>query len=135
MKTSTRIILCLVGGFALSTSPRAATVEARDHPYKNIPATNVFRLKSPPPRPASKPPEQPPPPKITLQGITTVPGRAHVLFKVMMPARPPEPAKEIPYVLVEGEHEGEIDVLEINEQSGIVTFSNHGVVQVLALER
>jgi hypothetical protein len=118
----------------MSTSTRAATVELRDHPYKNIPATNVFRLKSPPPPEPPKPPPTTPPPKITLQGVTTIPDRPHVLFKVMMPAKPPEPAKEMAYVLSEGERAGEIEVLDINEQAGTARFMNHGVEQTLALK-
>ena len=132
MKISTRILLCLLGGFALSTGARAATAESRDHPYRNIPATNVFRLKSParPERPGPLPP-----PKITLQGIATVLPRPHALFKVMMPAKTSEPAKETSCVLSEGEREGEIQVLEINERDGTVKFLNHGVEQTLALPR
>jgi hypothetical protein len=135
MRTPAKIFLCFLGGFALSASTRAATVataESSNHPYQNIPATNVFRLKSPA-QPEPVPP--PPPPQITLQGFTTIPGRAHVLFKVMMPAKPPEPAKEIAYVLSEGEREGEIRVLEINEQAGTAKFINHGVEQTLARQR
>jgi len=132
MKTSTKIFLGIVGGCALSVSARAATADQGDHPYKGIPVTNVFRLKTP-----ALPPEQPkpPPPSITLQGIATITGRRQALFKVAMPARPLDAAKEISYVLSEDERAGEIEVLEINEQSGTVKFSNHGVVQVLTLKQ
>ena len=125
MKLANRILLCLLSGWVLSPSSRAATVEPQEHPYQNIPAANVFRLRFPLP-------EQPPPPKITLQGITTVLG-PYVLFKVRMPGKPPEPAKEIACMLREGEREGEIEVVEINEKTGTAKFRNHGIEQVLVL--
>ena len=130
MRALAKVVLCILGSFAAST--RAETIESRDHPYKNIPAANVFRLKSPA-RPEGPVPL--PPPKITLQGLTTVLPRPHVLFKVMMPATSSEPAKETAFVLGEGEREGEIQVLEINERAGTVRLLNHGVEQTLALPR
>ena len=136
MKTSAKHLLCTLTGLALSTlnQTQAANVESRDHPYKFISATNVFRLKTLVIRPEQHKPPKPPPPTITLQGITTICGQLEALFKVAMPAKPPESVKEIACVLTEGEREGEIEVLEINVQSGTVKFSNHGVVQVLALK-
>lgn len=134
MKTSTKHLLCLLAGLVPPTlnQTQSATLDSRNHRYKNIPATNVLRLKTPPLHPEQP---KPLPPTITVQGIATITGRRQALFKVAMPARPPDAAKEISYVLCEGEREGEIVVLEINEQSGTVKFSNHGVVQVLTLKQ
>ena len=133
MKARQEIFLLFVGGCALNMSADAAKLDSAGHPYSAIAATNVFRLKVPR---EPKPPEPvpiPPPPLITLQGITTISGYREVLFKVTMPARPPEPAREIAYVLSEGQREGEIEVLEINERAGTARFRNHGVEQLLTL--
>jgi hypothetical protein len=128
MKTPSSIVVCFMGGCVLGTAG------SPNHPYKVIPATNVFRLRSPPAKQAETP-EQMPLPKITLQGITTILGRRQALFKVTLPARPPEPAKEIACVLSEGERVGEIEVLEINMPSSTVKFKNHGLEQSLTLQR
>ena len=132
MESATCLLLYLLSGWMLCTSSRAATLGSRDRPYGNIPAKNVFRLKSPAPSKLALPPQ---PPTITVQGVTTIPGYPYVLCKVMLPAKPPEPAREIAYVLREGEREGEIEVLEINAHTGTVMFDNHGVQQRLAPRR
>jgi len=132
LKTPTSISLCILGGFTWCATGQAATAEAGEHPYRCIAATNVFRLKSPPAS-TPEPVPTPPLPKITLQGITTIDGQREVLFKVTMPARASEAAKEVAYVLSEGQREGEIEVLEINELAGTARFRNHGVEQVLKL--
>lgn len=124
--------MCALSAFVLGANTQAATADSAGHPYKNIPAANIFRLKSPSPEP-SEPPQAPPPPIITLQGITDICGRPQALCKVATPNGPPGPARELAYVLSEGERAGEIEVLEINGRSGTVKFRNHGVVQTVAL--
>lgn len=128
--------LCLLCGVAWSTSVLAAMTDGRANPYATIPTANVFRLKplSPTNEP-SDPQPSPPPPVITLQGITTLPCGSQVLFKVTLPAKPPEPAKVVALVLSEGEREGEIEVLRVNALAGTVTFRNHGIEQVLSLRK
>lgn len=133
MKSSQGFLLCLLTGATLGPSIRAATADAAEHPYKVIAATNVFRLKSPPASESQKPLPAPPPPQVTLQGITTIYGYRAALFKVTISARQSAPAKAIACVLGEGQREGEIEVLQINEHAGTVRFRNHGVEQVLTL--
>lgn len=123
-----------MGGCALGTIASATTPDSSNHPYKMIPATNVFRLKSPLAK-QSEPPEQMPLPKITLQGITTILGRPQVLFRITPRSKPVGQEKETSHVLSEGERVGEIEVLEINMPSSTVKFKNHGVEQSLALPR
>jgi hypothetical protein len=135
MKTRPEILLLVVGGCALSVSTQAAKVDSADHPYKAIAATNVFRLKSAPEPEQPKPLPVPALPLITLQGFTTITGQREVLFKVTTSARPPEPAREIAYVLSEGQRMGEIEVLAVSVQARMARFSNHGVEQVLTLGR
>jgi hypothetical protein len=54
---------------------------------------------------------------------------------VQMPARPPEPAKEQSFILTEGQREGQIEVLEIDEKLGSIKFNNFGTVVTLTLEK
>jgi len=114
-------------------SARPVTADAQANPYQAIIGRNVFSLKPPPPPPR---PEdlikKQPPPNIKLQGLTTINGRRQVLFKAMMPAKPPERSQpqEVSFVMNEGERQGEIEVLEINEQTGTIKFSNHGETQL-----
>jgi hypothetical protein len=76
-------------------------------------------------------PPLPPPPLIVLQGLTNINRRRQVLFKVQKSGAP---AREISCVLSEGERQGEIAVLEIDEKSGTVKFNNHGIEQTLNLK-
>ena len=103
-------------------------------PYEAIVGRNVFGLK--PPTPVTNVVETPtvPAPKIRLQGLTTILGRRQVLFKAMLPAKPGEPAREQASVLSEGQREGEIEVLEINEITGTVKFNNYGYPQTLNMK-
>jgi len=113
--------VCLVAGISVS----AVTPE---NPYGKIVARNLFGLKDPPPPPDPES-NKPPPPGIYLQGLTTILGRNQVLFKVSMPARPPQPAGDVSKMLAEGEREDEITVLEINMAERTVKFDNHGTVE------
>ncbi len=105
------------------------------NPYEAIAGRNVFSLKPPPPPPN---PEdlikKDPPPKIRLQGLTTILGRRQVLFKSQTPAKPGQPAKDESYVLSEGERQGEIEVVAIDENAGTVKFNNHGTVETLNMK-
>ena len=91
---------------------------------------NVFGLKPPPPPPDPEA-NKPPPPKITLQGITTFGGIKRALFKVQMPPKPGDPAKgEQSFILAEGQRDGDIEVLEINDEPGseFVKVNNFGTI-------
>jgi hypothetical protein len=108
-----------------------------DNPYQAIVGRNVFSLKPPPlpPNPEDLVKKEPPP-KIKLQGLTTILGRRQVLCKVMMPAKPPErpQPQEMSLVMSEGDRQGEIEVVEINDEVGSVKFKNHDVVQLLNMK-
>lgn len=121
------VLLLASGGRVLAASTQA-------NPYEPIVDRNVFGLKPPP-----EPPAQPPPPaplaKITLTGITTILGNKLVLMKVSIPAKPPEPARELSLTLTEGQREGEIEVVSINDKTGDVKVTNGGQEQLLNIER
>jgi hypothetical protein len=70
-----------------------------------------------------------------LTGITTILGNKLVLMKVSIPAKPPEPARELSFTLTEGQREGEIEVVSIDDKSGDVKVTNGGQEQLLNIER
>lgn len=133
--------LFALAGVLLSGHPCQAISPASDGPnpnsadhYRAIVDRNVFGLKAPPPPPDPEA-NKPPPPKITPTGITTILGNKRALFKVQLPARPPEPAKEQSYILTVGQREGQIEVLEIDEIAGSIKFNNYGSIVTLTLEK
>ena len=101
-----------------------------NNPYVPIVERNIFGL-NPPQVVAPVAPE--PPSTITPNGIMTIFGTRQVLFKVAIPPRPPEPAKEVSCILSEGQRQDDIEVTHIDEKAGVVTFNNHGVVQEIPL--
>lgn len=70
-----------------------------------------------------------PPPKITLTGITTILGPAEALYTVAGG----DPQQDKSYFLKEGQEEGGVAVVKIDTSKNVVTFSNHGVRQDIAL--
>jgi hypothetical protein len=116
----------------LGMGTQVLSAGAPENPYQGIVDRNVFDLK-PPVDPASLVPPALPPPKITLTGFTTILGNKRVLFKVQLPPRPPAPAKEEFYILSEGQRDGDVEVLEINDTAGVAKLNNHGTIQTLDL--
>jgi hypothetical protein len=133
MKRGT-FLICLACGLAFYTSLHAADVVLQGDPYAPIVARNVFGLN--PPQQVDKDESTTPPVKITANGIMTIFGSKQVLFKVAGGAqagRRPNTAKEISYILSEGQRQDDIEVAHIDEKNGIVTFNNHGIVQEIPL--
>src|SRR5262249_475322 len=134
---SGKVLVCVVGGLAFCAATNAVTTDNADNPYQNIVDRNVFSLK-PPPTPAdpaetSKPTAL----KITLTGITTILGTKPVLMTTAAPQpKPGEATKtEQSYILTEGQRDGEIEVLEIDEKVGSVKVKNAGTLQTLTFEK
>ena len=132
MKHVGKLCLCLAGGLLFNAGLRAADPASSDNPYTANAARNVFDIHTPPPVDMNKPPDVPPP-KITLNGITSTLGQVRALFKVAIPAKPGQPAKDQFYILGEGEAQDDIEVTKIDEKGGLVTFNNHGTDQELPL--
>jgi hypothetical protein len=65
-----------------------------------------------------------------LQGITSILGRRQVLFKMQR-----QGGKEESYVLNEGEREGDLEVLAIDEVAGSIKFNNQGTIQTLTMDK
>jgi hypothetical protein len=125
--------VCLLGVFVLYANTQAATAIAKNNPYSQaIIGRNAFSLKPPAVRVVDPPPL--PLPQIVLQGGMNILHRRQVLFKVQMPPKPGEPAREMSCVMSEGERQGEVEVLEIDDKAWTVKFRNHGIVQTLNLK-
>ncbi len=81
--------------------------------YGDIIRRNAFNLHEPaPPKP---PPEPPPSIKVNLTGITTILSGKRAFFLVQEQGKQPESK-----MLKEGERDGQIEVISINESSGSV---------------
>jgi hypothetical protein len=118
----------LVGSFCLNL--RADN----SNPYASIVARNVFSLVPMPTNPPADDKPKDPPAKITPNGIMTLFGQLQVLFKVATPPKPGSPAQQDQsYVMSEGDRQDGIAVTKIDEEAGMITFDNHGVIQKLAL--
>jgi hypothetical protein len=102
--------------------------------YNGIVTRNVFGLK-PIIKEAPAPAPQPILPKIIITGFYSVVAPKRVLLKLQMPARPPEqPVEQFP-ILTEGQREGVIEVLEIDEKKGTVRLINSGKEMLLSIDK
>src|SRR5438874_469686 len=127
VSTLSGILICGSVGAATADSTGASTKESSDrlgtdgNPYHGIVDRNVFGLKDPPPPPPPNPDAgKPPTPPITLTGITTVLGNKRAFLTLQLPAKAPEPAKIASLMLTEGQRDGEVEVLEIDEKERTV---------------
>jgi hypothetical protein len=124
------ILVCL----AFCLSARAVNSGFPSERYSDIPERNVFGLK-----PADSEPDSGPaktaPPKILLTGITTVLSNKLALLKALLPTAPGTPAKEKPLMLAEGQRDGSIQVLQINEKTGSVRVNDSGTVMTLTFAK
>ncbi len=126
MTQAQRVLVCLVVGALGIPSPGNSKTADGSNPYQKIPEQNVFRLKPPPPPPSEEPPKIPTP-KITLTGISTF-GKKRAWLKTPPPPVKPgeQPKGEQFYSLGVGERDGEMEMLEIDEQAGAVKVKYAG---------
>ena len=102
--------------------------------YHAIQQRNVFGLKPPTQVEVTNSPK--PLPKITLTGITTILDNKRALMKVApLGLKPGETNKELSLILTEGQREGDVEVLQIDEKTGSVKVNNSGTVMVLTFEK
>jgi len=132
MKHRERTLICILAGLSLCTPGNADIGNVTGNLYQGIVDRNVFGLKSPPPPLAST---KPPPPKVWLTGITTILGNKRALLKMTPPPKPGEPAKEQSFTLGEGERDGDIEVLEINEKVRTVKICDYGTIMTLDFDK
>jgi hypothetical protein len=132
MKITRNLLLGLAGGLLLNAAVRADDAVLPGNPYAPMVARNIFGLNPPAPVDPHAA-DATPPPKITPNGIMTIFGQLQVLFKVANPAKDGKPAVDSDYILSEGQSQDDIEVVKIDEKSGLVTFNNHGETQALPL--
>src|SRR5262245_40756768 len=120
--------------FGLSSIALCATASAivneSANPYQGIVDRNVFGLKPPPPISDSKTPPVKDPPPITLTGMTTILSTKRVLLNVQSPGKPVQS-----FILAEGQREGDIEVLEIDERAGSTKINYAGTTVPLSFEK
>jgi hypothetical protein len=135
MKRSLKTTVCLLGCFVLTARVRAVVNETtQTNTYCIIAERNVFGLKPPTPPPAPAPVAPPPPANVRLTGITSILGDKRALFLVQESPTRGKSQKEESYILTEGQRQGVLEVLEINEQSGKVKIKNDGNVSVVTFD-
>jgi len=125
MQLGLRTLICVLGTMVCCSGVLAVN----DNPYQGIVDRNVFGLHPPPPPPVNEPPKPPIPP-ITLTGITTILGKKLAFMNVQFPPKPGEQGKGGPqsFMLGEGEREGEIEVVTIDDKGGSVTVKESGTI-------
>ena len=132
----TKLAIYFLALLGLSGQVNAAVSDSARGPYQGIVERNIFGLRSPPAQPTTTPPIQTPAaPKVILTGITTILGAPLALLKVQFPAIPGRPANEQSYILTEGQKEGDIEVLKINDQAGTVQVNDFGTVMTLDINK
>ncbi len=130
--SSRMMIAWVLGGVVLGPMVGFAGAASSIDPYHEIAARNVFGLRPPPAR------VEPPPaplPQVVLTGITTILGNKRALLKIRFPAQPSRPAKEESCILTEGQRDGPVEVLAINEKTAQVKLDNSGTVCVITFEK
>jgi hypothetical protein len=139
MKHGGKLLVCVMGGLTVCTAASAVTsqTEAPGNPYQSIIDRNVFSLKPPPPPVDPAETTKPTVVKITLTGITTILGNKRVLMKTAPPpGKPGEgPKTDQSYILTEGQREGDIEVIQIDDKAGSVKVNNAGTIQTLTFEK
>ena len=141
MKRSGITAVCLLGGLLFSTGVKGVVTDVKDNPYNVIIERNVFGLKPPLSSDPPPPPPKPPAAEVKLAGITTIVSPKRAILQWKDPGQPPAPGKpgtppgkEESYIFREGEQQGIIKVLEINEKDGSVKIENAGEPMLLTFE-
>lgn len=135
MRHGGKILLWVMCGLALSSG--AFAIDA-DKPYAAIVDRNVFKLNPiPPANPADSATNNAPPPDLTLAGITTIFGNKRAIIKAAPkgPPKPGVPPENESYILAEGQREGDIEVLQIDERAGVVKLLLAGKPTTIDFEK
>lgn len=142
MKHGGKTFICLLSSFALTMGSKAIssapggikhgenavsiadTRNTGETPYSTIVVRNIFSLNDPGTNVVNAPSSN-----VTLTGITTILGMKQALFMVQKSAGLPES-----YFLTEGQRQGELEVLKIDQKEAKVTIKNGGVVSTITFE-
>jgi len=127
MRTVRTAWVCLLGACLFAPVLRTLA-DANPNQYSVIADRNVFKLKPlpPPPDPNATPPT--PPSNVTLTGITDILGDKMALMEEQPQGKP-----KIYLMLSEGQRDGDVTVVSINQPGGTVTIKNVDQTQTLDL--
>jgi hypothetical protein len=126
-------LMCAVGTIAACLQAGASTPDPNK--YDDIAKRNLFALKA---KPITEPAAEPEKPRsrITVAGIATVNKRKQVVLNVQAPAGAPgQQAKNESMLLSEGQREGQLEVVSIDEKQGSVRLNDYGTVMTLTLDK
>lgn len=137
-------VLFVAGVLGAALQALSVTADNPTARFEGIPKRNVFGLKQPEQK-IEKQPEAPVP-NVLLEGITTILGNKRALLKMLPAASPGAPAapgqprqadapKETSLMLTEGQREGGVEVLQIDESAGAVKVNNSGQVVTLTFDK
>jgi hypothetical protein len=102
-----------------------------DGPYQAIVKRNAFNLK---PVQEQRSEVAVPAPKFELFGITTILGDKRALIKAQFPGSPESLPVERSLILIQGQSDGEVEALEVDERRGSVKLRYAGMVYSVAFE-
>ena len=120
-------LLLLCAGFSGFT--RLVNAGNSAEPFEAIIRENAFRLRLPPSESMERV-STVECPQITLQGFTTILGRAQVLLNIQ-----PIKMAGSSWVMSEKENQDGVTIIQINVKDGTVRLNNSGLEQILALKR
>jgi hypothetical protein len=126
MNSTEKILRCAVGMLLLAATVQADTTESKDNPWRVIIDRNPFGLQDPPPPPDPSSLTNQPPVKIDVKftGVSSDSNSKRAWLMI-----PPGPGRPQPKYLSlsEGDSDGDLKVLEINETETTVKVLNAGV--------
>jgi hypothetical protein len=127
------VVRCAFSGLILLILILSVSDATAANPYHRIIERNLFGLR--PRGSASSQIPRAPLPKITLTGITTLFKGKRALLKVQLATRPAQALKEQSLILAEGQQEGSIEVLEINEKTAWVKLKTFDTITNITFEK
>jgi hypothetical protein len=114
--------LCIANGFCVC----CAAPGTGDNPFQSITLRNVFGLRPAVPVQVTGP--QANLPKVILTGISTMLGTKEALLEILAAPVPAKPSKPDWCILKEGQREGPVEIVRIDEKAGTVLVNNSGTV-------
>ncbi|HKS36621.1 MAG TPA: hypothetical protein VJW76_05490, partial [Verrucomicrobiae bacterium] len=128
MNSTERTLRLAVGAFLIAATVQADITESKDNPWRVIIDRNPFGLQDPPPPPDPSSLTNQPPVKVDIK-FTGISSDSNANTKRAWLMVPPGPGRPQPKYLSlsEGDSDGDLKVLEINETETTVKVLNAGV--------
>src|SRR5262245_36097874 len=134
MKLNRVLVGCLCEFSLLTMSALAERSGVTANPYQPIIDRNVFGLRVVERVEVVVTPPSVVPPKVSLIGITTVLTSKRAILRVLFPANQASPAVDRCLILAEGQREGEIEIIKIDETAGSVALTYVSELRTVAFE-